>query len=64
MHRISTENEVCDQGWMQRGNCGTDLMLIAFHGALRQHKSESAPVRFAVGFAVNDALRKKKKTRS
>ncbi|WP_201384985.1 hypothetical protein [Ktedonobacter sp. SOSP1-85] len=35
VHRISTENAVCDQGWMQQGNCGPDLMLMAFHGALR-----------------------------
>ncbi|EFH88326.1 hypothetical protein [Ktedonobacter racemifer] len=57
MHRISTENVVCDQGWMQQGNCGTDLILTAFHGALRQHKSESTPLRFA----VNDAFPKKGK---
>ncbi|GHO65110.1 hypothetical protein KSC_040020 [Ktedonobacter sp. SOSP1-52] len=64
VHRISTENAVCGQGWMQQGNYGTDLILTAFHGALRQHKSESTPVRFAVGFAVNDALRPKRKTLS
>jgi hypothetical protein len=49
---------------MQQGNCGTNLMLTAFHCALRQHKNESTPLRFAVGFAVNDALRQKRKTLS